>query len=90
MTPHFFHFFHYPVAAGEAHLDAPGDAIITQRYARNIFGKENPIGKVLEYYGEKHHHQGSDWRIGMQIITSVRSTGIIQIGGTLATYGIYH
>ena len=24
---------------------------------------------------------------GMQIITSVRSTGIIQIGGTLATYG---
>ena len=36
----FFHFFHYPVAAGEAHLDAPGDAIITQRYARNIFGKE--------------------------------------------------
>ena len=48
----FFHFFHYPVAAGEAHLDAPGDAIITQRYARNIFGKENPIGKVLEYYGK--------------------------------------
>ena len=48
----FFHFFHYPVAAGEVHLDAPGDAIITQRYARNIFGKENPIGKVLEYYGK--------------------------------------
>ena len=24
----------------------------TQRYARNIFGKENPIGKVLEYYGK--------------------------------------
>lgn len=51
MTP-LFSFLHYPVAAGEAHLDAPGDAIITQRYARNIFGKENPIGKVLEYYGK--------------------------------------
>ncbi|WP_270775912.1 ABC transporter permease [Phocaeicola vulgatus] len=49
----FFHFFHYPVAAGEAHLDAPGDAIITQRYARNIFGKENPIGKVLRYSNGK-------------------------------------
>ena len=80
----FFHFFHYPVAAGEAHLDAPGDAIITQRYARNIFGKENPIGKVLEYYGKNITIKGV---IGMQIITSVRSTGIIQIGGTLATYG---
>ena len=42
----FFHFFHYPVAAGEAHLDAPGDAIITQRYARNIFGKENPMQHI--------------------------------------------
>lgn len=49
----FFHFFHDPVAAGEAHLDAPGDAIITQRYARNIFGKENPIGKVLRYSNGK-------------------------------------
>ena len=36
----------------KAHLDAPGDAIITQHYARNIFGKENPIGKVLEYCGK--------------------------------------
>ena len=38
--------------AGEASLEAPNDAIITQHYARNIFGKENPIGKVLEYYGK--------------------------------------
>lgn len=49
---HFFHFFHYPIVAGEASLEAPNDAIITQHYARNIFGKENPIGKVLEYYGK--------------------------------------
>ncbi len=48
----FFHFFRYPMVTGEACLDAPDDAIITQRYARNIFGKENPIGKVLEYYGK--------------------------------------
>lgn len=48
----FFHFFHYPIVAGKACLDAPDDAIITQRYARSIFGKENPIGKVLEYYGK--------------------------------------
>ena len=48
----FFHFFHYPIVAGEASLEAPNDAIITQHYARNIFGKENPIGKVLEYYGK--------------------------------------
>ena len=48
----FFHFFHYPIVAGEASLEAPNVAIITQHYARNIFGKENPIGKVLEYYGK--------------------------------------
>lgn len=49
----FFHFFHYPLIAGETcRLDAPNDAIITQHYARTIFGKENPIGKVLEYYGK--------------------------------------
>lgn len=48
----FFHFFRYPIVAGEACLDAPGDAIITQHYARRMFGKENPIGKVLEYYGK--------------------------------------
>ena len=34
----FFHFFHYPIVAGEASLEAPNDAIITQHYARNIFG----------------------------------------------------
>ena len=49
----FFHFFHYPIVAGEASLEAPNDAIITQHYARNIFGKENPIGKVLRYSNGK-------------------------------------
>ena len=78
----FFHFFHYPVAAGEAHLDAPGDAIITQRYARNIFGKENPIGKVLEYYGKNITIKGVIGELGCKSLLR-----IIQIGGTLATYG---
>ena len=42
----FFHFFHYPIVAGEASLEAPNDAIITQHYARNIFGKERKIKEL--------------------------------------------
>ena len=48
----FFHFFPYRMADGEACLDAPDDAVITHRYARRIFGKENPVGKVLTFYGK--------------------------------------
>ena len=48
----FFHFFRYPVLTGEARLTAPDDAVITRQYARRLFGKENPVGKVVEYYGK--------------------------------------
>ena len=45
----FFHFFHYPVAAGEARLSTPDDAVLTRPYAEKLFGKENPIGKNIKY-----------------------------------------
>ena len=34
----FFHFFRYPVIAGEAVLDTPDAAILTRSYARQLFG----------------------------------------------------
>ena len=45
----FFHFFDYPLVAGEASLNAPDDAILTQRFAEKVFGKESPIGKSLSF-----------------------------------------
>lgn len=48
----FFHFFQYPIVAGAAGLEAPDDAVITRHYARRIFGKENPVGKVMEFNGK--------------------------------------
>ncbi|WP_278703361.1 ABC transporter permease [Phocaeicola sartorii] len=48
----FFHFFRYPLLTGTASLNAPDDAIITRHYAHRIFGKENPVGKVLKFNGK--------------------------------------
>ena len=45
----FFHFFAYPLYRGEADLGAPDAAIVTRRFAERVFGKDNPVGKVLAY-----------------------------------------
>ena len=45
----FFHIFDYPLVTGEASLNAPDDAILTQRFAEKVFGKESPIGKSLNF-----------------------------------------
>jgi len=45
----FFHFFDYPVVAGESRLTTPDDAVLTRRFAERVFGKESPIGKCMTY-----------------------------------------
>ena len=45
----FFHFFDYPLVAGEASLNAPDDAILSRNFAEKVFGKESPIGKSLNF-----------------------------------------
>lgn len=49
----FFRLFHYPVIQGELSLNAPQSALLTEKFARKIFGRENPIGKVLHYSNGK-------------------------------------
>ena len=49
----FFHLFRYPVQVGEAALHAPTDAVLTEAFARRLFGHENPVGQVLDYAGHK-------------------------------------
>lgn len=45
----YFRFFHYETTAGELQLSAPDDALITESFARRVYGKESPVGKTLEY-----------------------------------------
>ena len=49
----FFRLFRYPVQVGEAALHAPTDAVLTEAFARRLFGHENPVGQVLDYAGHE-------------------------------------
>ena len=50
----FFQFFHYPVIHGNTSLKTPQSALLTEAFARKIFGNENPIGKVFRYSNGKN------------------------------------
>ena len=45
----YFHFFHYELVTGELRMSAPNDALITDKFARKVFGNENPVGKSIIY-----------------------------------------
>ena len=45
----FLNIFNYRVMAGTPQLDAPNQAILTQKYAQSLFGTDNAVGKQLEY-----------------------------------------
>lgn len=49
----FFQLFRYPVVQGRLSLHAPQSALLSEKFARKIFGQENPIGKVLRYSNGK-------------------------------------
>lgn len=49
----FFHLFRYPVIQGKLSLQTPQSALLTEKFAHKIFGRENPIGKVLRYANGK-------------------------------------
>ena len=49
----FFQLFHYPIVQGKLSLTTPQSALLTEKYARKIFGNENPIGKGLRYSNGK-------------------------------------
>ncbi|MBR5717111.1 MAG: FtsX-like permease family protein [Bacteroidales bacterium] len=52
----FFNFFDFELVKGnrQTALDAPDKCVITERLARRLFGKRNPIGESLEIVGERH------------------------------------
>ena len=45
----FFQLFHYPLKQGKISLDNPQSALMTESFARKVFGNENPIGKVFRH-----------------------------------------
>lgn len=46
----FFHMFDFKLLEGDRRtvLDAPNSAVITEAFAKKIFGREDPIGKILK------------------------------------------
>ena len=49
----FFQLFHYRGGQGKLSRITPQSALLTEKYARKIFGNENPIGKILRYSNGK-------------------------------------
>ena len=47
----FFRFFAYPVVMGTTTMQGNQGAILTRKFAEQLFGRENPLGKVLVYDG---------------------------------------
>lgn len=49
----YFQLFSYQVLQGTISLDNPESTLLMERFARKLFGKENPIGKVLHFSNGK-------------------------------------
>lgn len=45
----FFRFFHYEALHGTLRLEAPDDALLTESFARRLFGDADPIGRTFTY-----------------------------------------
>lgn len=43
----FFQLFRYPVVQGNITLPSPHSALVTEAFAHKLFGKENPVGKII-------------------------------------------
>lgn len=48
----FFHFFNYCVMEGSLSLEQPNNAILTETYAKKLFGNESPVGRNIYYDGK--------------------------------------
>jgi len=58
-SSNFFRVFDYRLLQGEADkvLDAPEKAVISERFARQLFGDESPLGKEIQLEGRKFNNK---------------------------------
>ena len=49
----YFRLFPYQVLQGEISLEVPESALLMEDFAKKLFGKENPLGKVLRFSNGK-------------------------------------
>ena len=49
----YFEIFPYQVLQGSLSLSRPESVLLTESFAKQIFGKENPIGKIMRYSNGK-------------------------------------
>lgn len=45
----FLQIMNYPLLMGVSTLKSPTDAILTKKFAKHLFGNQNPLGKTFEY-----------------------------------------
>ncbi|MCU6772980.1 Macrolide export ATP-binding/permease protein MacB [uncultured Bacteroides sp.] len=48
----FFHFFDYCVMEGSLSLEQPNNALLTETYAKKLFGNESSVGRNIYYDGK--------------------------------------
>lgn len=62
VTSNFFHVFGYTLLEGNKNtvLDAPGKVVISESYAKRLFGEESPIGKEIKLEGRKLYYQSDE------------------------------
>lgn len=58
-SPHFFTLFTFPLLKGnpETALEKPNTVVISQSAAQKYFGKNEPLGKLLQYQDNYHQEQ---------------------------------
>ncbi len=50
----FFHFYRYEALVGEVRLSVPEDVLITESFAKRVFGDRNPVGETFLYGDGKY------------------------------------
>lgn len=53
----YFNLFHYHVLQGSLSLESPESALLMESFAKKLFGKENPVGRIL------HLSNGKDVKV---------------------------
>lgn len=78
----FFTLFNFPIVKGEKEglLRSPYDIVISERFSEQLFGEEDPIGKVISIGGRK------DMRVAAVMKNIPHNTGILGSVGFICTY----
>lgn len=75
VSPLFFSYYNKRLKNGNTDISAPDEVIISQEFARKVFGEEDPTGMIIHLETENHHlpNQIKDYKI-INVIASEDKT----------------